>query len=334
MANTSLSTPGNELVAFFRDRSDALAAISDLKDAGFTSEQIGLATGAPDRGTESAVERDRVRSERETMLNSPDRNATVDASEASASRVHGDRSTWEKIKDFFSGEPETYAADEENYHNTFGHLSVIGDRARYYGSGIAAGGAVLTVKAPPDRLEEAREILEDNDGDLRTTGFETAATGVTGTERTIGAGLNRYDDAGTGGPDERRLQLRGELLRAVKERVNKGEIRLRKEVVTEHQTINVPVTREEVVVEQVPAGTATPVSGTIGDQGEVRIPVSEERVRVNKEQVVTGEVRVQKRAVQETEQVSDEVRHEEVRVENEGQVNLTDKTKGKKKPAA
>lgn len=327
MANTSLSTPGNELVAFFRDRSDALAAISDLKDAGFTSEQIGLATGAPDRGTESAVERDRV-------LNSPDRNATVDASEASASRVHADRSTWEKIKDFFSGEPETYAADEEDYQNTFGHLSVAGDRARYYGSGIAAGGAVLTVKAPPDRLEEAREILEDNGGDLRITGFETAPTGATGRERTIGAGLNRYDDAGTGEPGERRLQLRGELLRAVKERVNKGEIRLRKEVVTEHQTINVPVTREEVVVEQVPAGNAAPVSGTIGDQGEVRIPVSEERVRVNKEQVVTGEVRVQKRAVQDTQQVSDEVRHEEVRVENEGQVNLTDKTKGKKKPAA
>jgi uncharacterized protein (TIGR02271 family) len=322
MANSSLSTPGNELVAFFRDRSDALAAISDLKDAGFTSEQIGLATGVPERGTESALERD-------TMLNSPERNATLDASETSASRVHGDRSTWEKIKDFFAGEPETYAGDEENYQNTFGHLSVTGDRARYYGSGIAAGGALLTVKAPPNRLEEAREILEDNDGDLRTTGFEASATGVTGREA---AGLNRYDETGHTG--ERRLQLRGELLRAVKERVNKGEIRLRKEVVTEHQTINVPVTREQVVVEQVPAGNATPVSGTIGDQGEIRIPVSEERVRVNKEQVVTGEVRVQKRAVQDTQQVSDEVRHEEVRVENEGQVNLTDKTKGKKKPAA
>lgn len=334
MANSSLSTPGNQLVAFFRDRSDALAAISDLKDAGFTSEQIGLATGVTQRGTESAVERGRVLPQRDTILNSPERNATLDESEPSASRVHGDRSTWEKIKDFFSGEPETYAADEENYHNTFGHLSVTGDRARYYGSGIAAGGALLTVKAPPDRLEEAREILQDNDGDLRTTGFESSATGVTGREANIGAGLNRYEETGTGQPGERRLQLRGELLRAVKERVNKGEIRLRKEVVTEHQTINVPVTREEVVVEQVPAGNAAPVSGTIGDQGEIRIPVSEERVRVNKEQVVTGEVRVQKRAVQDTQQVSDEVRHEEVRVENEGQVNLTDKTKGKKKPAA
>lgn len=185
MANSSLSTSGTELVAFFRDRSDALAAVSDLKDAGFTSEQIGFATGVPERGTESAVERDRVLAERDTMLNSPERNATLDASETSASRVHGDRSTWEKIKDFFAGEPETYTGDEENYHNTFGHLSVSGDRARYYGSGIASGGALLTVKAPPNRLEEAREILEDNDGDLRTTGFDLSAAGCyrTGSRR-------------------------------------------------------------------------------------------------------------------------------------------------------
>jgi stress response protein YsnF len=49
---------------------------------------------------------------------------------------------------------------------------------------------------------------------------------------------------------------------------------------------------------------------------------------------------VQKRAVQDTQQVSDTVRREEVRVENEGNVkvtdknSLTDKTTGKKKPAA
>lgn len=90
-----------------------------------------------------------------------------------------------------------------------------------------------------------------------------------------------------------------------------------------------------MIVEQVPASGAQQVSGGIGEQGEVRIPVSEERVKVRKEPVVTGEVRVQKRTVQDTQQVSDQVRHEEVKVENEGGVNVIDKTKaGKKKPAA
>ncbi len=37
------SNISNQIYAFFKNRSDALAAISDLKDAGFTSGQIGLA---------------------------------------------------------------------------------------------------------------------------------------------------------------------------------------------------------------------------------------------------------------------------------------------------
>ena len=37
------SNNSNEICAFFKNRSDALAAIADLKDAGFTSDQIGLA---------------------------------------------------------------------------------------------------------------------------------------------------------------------------------------------------------------------------------------------------------------------------------------------------
>jgi uncharacterized protein (TIGR02271 family) len=129
------------------------------------------------------------------------------------------------------------------------------------------------------------------------------------------------------------------MLRAVKQRVEKGEIRLRKDIVTENQTISVPVTREEVVVERVSAGEAQPLSGKIGDEGDIRVPVSEERVSVVKEPVVTGEVRVRKQAVQDNQQVTDSVRHEEVRVENEGAVDVKEQSTGKtgpgrKKPAA
>ena len=150
--------------------------------------------------------------------------------------------------------------------------------------------------------------------------------------------LNANSNLDRGSDAERRLELRGELLRAVKQRVQTGEIRLRKDVITENQTLNVPVTREDVIVERVSADEAgrRPASGSpIGEGEEIRIPVSEERVTVTKEPVVTGEVRVQKRAIQDTQQVSDTVRHEEVRVENQGNVPVTDKTRaGKKKPAA
>jgi uncharacterized protein (TIGR02271 family) len=305
------SNNSNEICAFFKNRSDALAAISDLKDAGFTSDQIGLAM-ADDPGLTSS---DPLRTE---GVGGP-----VDSVRASASRGKTeDRSAWEKIKDFFTGGHETYIGDEQAHESTYGNIS--SERARYYNSGIAAGGAVLTVSVPETLLTEAREILEDHDADVRTSGFEE-----TSWERSSGSSV---------GANERRIQLRGEMLRAVKERVERGEIRLRKDIVTENQTISVPVTREEVIVEQVAAGEARPLSGTIGDEGEIRIPVSEEKVNVVKEPVVTGEVRVQKRAVQDNQQVSDTVRHEEVRVEKQGSVDVNDKTTkpktGRKKPAA
>jgi uncharacterized protein (TIGR02271 family) len=293
----------NQLVAFFNNQSDALSAISELKEAGFTSDQIGFAVG-----------------NRETMAGKG----------AAPSQAVGedDRGMWDKIKDFFSGEHESYRGYNQDYESTFSHFSASPDQARYYSAGIAAGGALVTVNAPPDRLPSAQAIIMDNDGDLRSSGFNQAED----TSRSASAGNQA----------EQRLELRGELLRAVKQRVQTGEIRLRKDVITENQTINVPVTREDVIVERVPAnqaGSRPGTAGPIGEGEEIRIPVSEERVTVTKEPVVTGEVRVQKRAVEDTRQVSDTVRREEVRVENEGNVKVTDKgavnkTTGKKKPAA
>jgi uncharacterized protein (TIGR02271 family) len=306
------STTSNQIYAFFKNKSDALAAISDLKDAGFTSGQIGLAMA--DDSSFSSTESMR-----------PEYSSS-ELGAASRGRTD-DRSAWDKIKDFFTGEHETYIGDENAHESTYGNIS--SDRARYYNSGIAAGGAVITVSAPAERLEEAREIIEDHDGDVRTSGFETEGIASSGSMGTARAGET----------DERRIQLRGEMLRAVKQRVEKGEIRLRKDIITENQTISVPVTREEVVVERVSAGEAQPLSGKIGDEGEIRVPVSEERVSVVKEPVVTGEVRVRKQAIQDNQQVTDTVRHEEVRVENEGAVDVKEKSTGKtgtgrKKPAA
>ena len=61
-------------------------------------------------------------------------------------------------------------------------------------------------------------------------------------------------------PEERRtVELREEELHAWKEPVQVGEVRVDKEVVTEQQTIDVPVTHEEVAVEWHPARAAVPL---------------------------------------------------------------------------
>jgi uncharacterized protein (TIGR02271 family) len=305
------SNISNQIYAFFKQRSQALAAISDLKDAGFTSGQIGLAMA--DDPSFSSTES--VRSEYAGSESRPASRGKAD-----------DRSAWDKIKDFFTGGHETYIGDENAHESTYGNIS--SEHARYYNAGIAGGGAVVTVAAEGERLEKAREIIRDHDGDVRTSGFEA--------QRIASSSMGARGVADT---NERRIQLRGEMLRAVKQRVEKGEIRLRKDIVTENQTISVPVTREEVVVERVSAGEAKPLSGKIGDESEIRVPVSEERVNVVKEPVLTGEVRVRKQAVQDNRQVTDTVRHEEVRVENEGAVDVKEQSTGKtgtgrKKPAA
>jgi uncharacterized protein (TIGR02271 family) len=50
--------------------------------------------------------------------------------------------------------------------------------------------------------------------------------------------------------------------------------------------------------------------------------VSAEQVNVAKQTVQTGEVSVGKRAVQESQQVTDTVRHEEARIERKGDANI------------
>ncbi|MGZ3378642.1 MAG: YsnF/AvaK domain-containing protein [Isosphaeraceae bacterium] len=117
------------------------------------------------------------------------------------------------------------------------------------------------------------------------------------------------------------IQLHAEELQAHKQRVETGAVRVRKEVVTEHRTIEVPVQREEIVIER-RAPTGEPIE-------EIRIPVSEEQVTVEKRLVVKEEVTVGKRVVESTERVGGEVRKEVVRVEREGDVDIHQDGTGK-----
>ena len=124
-----------------------------------------------------------------------------------------------------------------------------------------------------------------------------------------------------GGESGGRVQLREEELRAHKETVQAGEVGIRKEVVAEQQTLDVPVTREEAVIERHPV-ERRPAHGDIGDSEEIRVPLREEQVQVEKQTVVSEELSVGKRPVQETEQVSGTIRREEARVETEGDVDI------------
>jgi uncharacterized protein (TIGR02271 family) len=126
---------------------------------------------------------------------------------------------------------------------------------------------------------------------------------------------------------DRTIQLREERLRVHKTPVRTGEAKVRKEVVTERKQIEVPVEREEIVIERRPV-RGRKAAGAIRAGEEIRIPVKEEKVHVSKEAVVTEEVSVGKRKVTTPKRVSGTVRKERLRVDQSGDVKVRNDAPG------
>ena len=115
----------------------------------------------------------------------------------------------------------------------------------------------------------------------------------------------------------RRMPLREEEIHVRKHRENVGEVEVTKEVREEVRHIEVPVSREEVVIKTRPAHGD---GGPIGEPDTLRVPVSEERVDVEKETHVYGEVDVEKERYTEQQPFTERVRKEVPHVEKHGDV--------------
>ena len=182
-------------------------------------------------------------------------------------------------------------------------LGIPEDEAQYYESEFRAGRVVVTVRAD-GRLAEAQEILELNGGYDMRTGREGAAA----TTETARSGYAQ---------GERTLEAREEELRIRKRPVQTGEAEIRKEVTTERRTVDVPVKKEELVIERHSVGRQ-PASGPVGDNERVRVPLSEEQVEVQKEPVVKERVSVGKRVTEQDERVDATLRKENIKVDKRG----------------
>lgn len=123
--------------------------------------------------------------------------------------------------------------------------------------------------------------------------------------------------------DQESIVRSEEQLNVDKERVQSGEVRLRKYVVNETETVEVPVEREEVRVVREPVTDADNIQA-VDDLGEdeASVTVHEERVNVTKESVPVEKVSLNKDTVQDTERVSEDVAKE--RIETEGDVTRPD----------
>lgn len=108
--------------------------------------------------------------------------------------------------------------------------------------------------------------------------------------------------------------------------VQSGRARLRKHIVTEQQTVSVPVQHEELRVESEPITDATAAAATDGpalSEEEHEVTLSEERIVVNKETVPVERVRVGTETVTEQQEVTEDVAHEEIELDEDGTTGHT-----------
>src|SRR5918995_4088717 len=145
------------------------------------------------------------------------------------------------------------------------------------------------------------------EGDTESGEFVGHAEDDEGVAQTSGSDL---DDR-----DELRVQRTEEELTAGTREVEAGAMRVRKRVRVDREQIEVPTRHEEVSVERVPvSGKAS--EAEIGED-EVVVPVTEEEVVVGKRVVAKEEVRIKKDVVEDTEVVEEDVRREEIDVEDD-----------------
>ncbi|NNG36327.1 DUF2382 domain-containing protein [Nakamurella aerolata] len=142
--------------------------------------------------------------------------------------------------------------------------------------------------------------------DTGAVGGGTAGTGVAGTQ----AGTTAGGDV----PDS--IVRREEQLQVGKQQVEAGRLRIRKHVVTEQQTVTVPVEREEVQVVREPISGGQS-GGTLGDD-EVEVTLRAEEPVADKQVVDAERIGIQRNTVTENRDVTTDVSREEVEIDRDG----------------
>lgn len=154
----------------------------------------------------------------------------------------------------------------------------------------------------------------DRDRDVTTGVGGVGGVGDLDVDRDRDRDLDRTGDLG-----DESIVRREEQLRVGTERVESGRLRIRKHVVTEQQTVTVPVEREEFEVVREPLdGTSS--GGALGED-EIAVTTHEERPVVDKQVVDAERIGVEKRTVTDQERVSADVAKEEVDIDRDGTID-------------
>lgn len=289
------------VVGKYDTRDEALEVVRKLKDAGYQKENIILYANEDVTQTQSDYEAVNIEA-------GTDRD-TVSSRETS----EDDQSLWEQIKNAFSS--DTYDHDERRRDDNYNQED---DLLYPYRDDIKSGKVVVVLDGYKgedlNKYNSAADVGGTDRGTPKTTPVTSTDTSVREDDVS-----NRTDST------DKNIQLKEEQLDVDTNEVKTGDVNVRKEVVKDTETVEVPVEREEVVVERKSVDDKNrPATDDFDEDDSIHIPVKEEQIEVTKKPVVKEEVEVRKETHTDTKKVSEEVRHEELNVDTDGDVRVDD----------
>ena len=170
--------------------------------------------------------------------------------------------------------------------------------------------------------EEAELYRYYGIGSGTDTAYADTTTTTTTTDTTDRTNVHGTVGHDTSGPTTDNAMTRSEeQLRVGTERVEAGRARLRKYVVSENVTQTVPVSHEEIRVEREPitdANVGNALDGPAISEEEHEVVLHAERPVVDKEVTPVERVRLDTETVTSNETVTDEVRKEQIDVDDQG----------------
>jgi uncharacterized protein (TIGR02271 family) len=183
--------------------------------------------------------------------------------------------------------------------------------------------AIASSDADQIFLNVSKDAALESGWNVQPVDLDTAAFMDTSTV----AGAAIGDDLVTGtriaAEEEVRIPIVEEELTATIRSQEAGAVRVAKDVIAEERTLEVPVTEERLRVERrVVDRPATAADLGSFEETVVEVPLRTETVDVRKDARVTEEVVLSKDVVERTERVTDTVRKEKVFIEEEGAVDV------------
>ncbi len=198
---------------------------------------------------------------------------------------------------------------------------------RYYQAGGMTGRTTTERSSLGGTAASAESSVKNTASEAGTAIKNTAATAGAALGLNTAANTNTTARATTAtGKDDIEVALTEEQVHVGKRTVDAGQVRLRKIVRTEVVNQPVEIRHEDVVIERVSADQVHAGTDTSDfTEQTIDVPLTREEVVVSKDAHVTGAVRLHKTEGVEQQQVSETVRKEDVEVVRDGKT-VTDAT--------